>query len=129
LILNFAALADGVPEGAARCGMIGLAGLSVAAAFVGASAASLAVVEALRELLGGTAEAVPSYEVISVSLANPTRVEAAPNRRDGIVDSPRFRSGRSVGATVAGRRYTIIARRPRRPGRLPPSTKIAPVES
>lgn len=83
-------VAAGVPEGAARCGVIGLAGRSVAAAFVGAAAASLAVAEALRELLGGAAAAVPSYEVVAVSLANPTRVEAARNRHDRVVDSPGF---------------------------------------
>jgi hypothetical protein len=62
----------------------------VAAAFVGASAASLAVAEALRELLGGTAAHVPSYEVVSVSLANPARVETGRNRHDGVADNPGF---------------------------------------
>ena len=83
-------VAAGVSEGAARCGVIGLAGQSVAAAFVGASAASLAVAETLRELLGGTTADVPSYDVVSVSLANPTRVETARNRHDGVVDNPGF---------------------------------------
>jgi hypothetical protein len=84
------AVAAGLPEGIARCGMIDVAGQSVAASFVGATAASLAVAEVLRELLGGAAAAVPSYEVISVSLANPSRIQTAPNRHDGVVDNPGF---------------------------------------
>jgi hypothetical protein len=83
-------IAAGVPEGTARCGVVGLAGQSVAAAFVGTVAAGLAIAEALRELLGGTAASIPSYEVVSVSLANPARVDTAANRYPAIVDNPGF---------------------------------------
>jgi hypothetical protein len=67
-----------------------MAGVSVAASFVGAAASSLAIAECLRALHGGAQDAVPSYEVISLSLANPQTIEAAPNRVEGTVANPGF---------------------------------------
>ena len=58
-------------EGEARCGMVEVAGATVAAVFVGTTAACLAHAEALRALNGG-----PSYDVIDFSLRAPEYVEA-----------------------------------------------------
>lgn len=83
-------IAAGMPEGAARCGAVEIAGRSVAAAFVGTTAATMAIAELLRELLGGAAADIPSHEVLAISLANPTHAQAAPNQRTTPVTHPGF---------------------------------------
>lgn len=80
----------GVSEGSARCGIIELAGISVAASFVGATAACLAGAELLRSLHGGTENDVPIHEVVSLCMANPAHVDVAPNRHREPVDHPGF---------------------------------------
>jgi len=80
----------GQPEGAARCGLLQLAGRAVGASFVGATSACPGIAEVLREFLGGRAAGIPSYEVIAVSAANPARVSTAVNEWDGQIDSPGF---------------------------------------
>jgi len=68
----------GVDETAARCGMLQIAGVTVGAAFVGATAATLAVADVLRVLHGGT-----SYSVIALDLREPHRVRAVINTKPG----------------------------------------------
>lgn len=84
------AVQNGISEGTARCGAIQAAGRSVAAAFVGATASTLAIAEILREMLGGAATSIPSYEVIALPLANPEHIEAAHNHGPLVTDHPGF---------------------------------------
>jgi hypothetical protein len=58
-----------VDESGDRCGVLEIAGVSVATAFVGCAVASLSVAEVCRALAGG-----PRYEVVDLSLRNPARV-------------------------------------------------------
>lgn len=58
-------------EGEARCGMLEVAGATVAAVFVGMTAACLVHAEVCRAFNGG-----PSYEVIDFSLRAPEHIEA-----------------------------------------------------
>lgn len=57
---------QGADEGDARCGVVEILGLSVAAAFVGATASALALAEVLRPLHEG-----PSYSVLAIDLRSP----------------------------------------------------------
>ena len=68
----------GVAEGDVRCGMVEIAGATVGAAFVGATAGALAVSDLLRELHGGT-----NYTVISVDLRSPHCCAAVPDSSAG----------------------------------------------
>jgi hypothetical protein len=61
-----------VEESGDECGVLDIAGASVATAFVGCTAAALAVAEVCRAVAGG-----PQYEVIDLSLKNPGRVRVA----------------------------------------------------
>jgi hypothetical protein len=57
-----------------ECGVLEIAGASVATAFVGCAAAALTVAEVCRAVIGG-----PQYEVIDLSLKNPGRVRVVEN--------------------------------------------------
>ena len=61
-----------VAGGEDRCGVLQAAGEAVGTAFVGATAAVMAIAEAIRPLHGG-----PSLDVMSVDLRNPTEVHFA----------------------------------------------------
>jgi hypothetical protein len=61
-----------VDESGDRCGVLEIAGISVATAFVGCAAAALSVSEVCRALADG-----PRYEVVDLSLRNPARVRVA----------------------------------------------------
>jgi hypothetical protein len=71
-----------VDESGDRCGVLEIAGVSVATAFVGCAAAALSVAEVCRALAGG-----PRYEIVDLSLRNAARVrvvemaDATPFRR------------------------------------------------
>ena len=62
----------GIEPGAARCGVVELAGAAAAAAFVGATAAALAVADLLRLLHDGQ-----QYAVLGVDLRSPGETSAA----------------------------------------------------
>lgn len=62
----------GAEPGTARCGVVELAGAAAAAAFVGATAASLAVADLLRLLHGGQ-----QYAVLGVDLRSPGEASVA----------------------------------------------------
>jgi len=63
-----------VDETGDECGVLEIAGASVATAFVGCVAAALSVAEVCRAVVGG-----PQYEVIDLSLKNPSRVRVVEN--------------------------------------------------
>lgn len=76
-------VSEGMERGEAACGMTLVEGVSVAAAFVGATAGALAVADLLRSLHGGQ-----EYSVISLDLRTPISctavVNAAPDRQTGM---------------------------------------------
>jgi hypothetical protein len=88
--IHEAEVRKGVEPGHARCGVVQLASRSAAASFVGAAAACLAVSEVVRALNGGPAQGVPSNEIISVTLANPSRIEAITNETEPTTGNPGF---------------------------------------
>jgi hypothetical protein len=65
-------ISDGMSESEATCGVIEIAGVSIGAAFVGASAGALGVADLLRSLHGG-----PEYSVLNLDLANPAYLTTA----------------------------------------------------
>jgi hypothetical protein len=65
---------QGVDEGDATCGMTEIHGISVAAAFVGATASTLALADILRLLHSGT-----HYSVMALDLREPDRCDAVRN--------------------------------------------------
>lgn len=68
----------GQSKGEAECGVLEIAGRTVGAAFVGATAGTLAVAEALRALCQG-----PRYQVIDLSLRSPQYRAAVENESPG----------------------------------------------
>jgi hypothetical protein len=78
LVENTDAYKRMVEESGDRCGVLDLAGASVATAFVGCTAAALSVAEVCRALVAG-----PQYEVIDLSLKNPARVRVFENATPG----------------------------------------------
>jgi hypothetical protein len=81
-------LRDGSGEAEARCGVVQIADRSVAATFVGLVAACLTVAELVRALHGGPGDGVPVHKIISANLANPSRIDAVPNRESGAPSNP-----------------------------------------
>jgi hypothetical protein len=67
-------LADGVPPVEAQCGVAEIAGISVAAAFVGAIAAALALAAELRTLHEG-----PELAALTLDLRTPEKVQTLAN--------------------------------------------------
>jgi hypothetical protein len=61
----------GTDESAARCGMLGAAGVTVGAAFVGAITSTLVVADVVRLLHGGQI-----YTVITLDLRSPAGIQA-----------------------------------------------------
>ena len=78
-------------DGEIKCGIIDMAGISIGAAFVGCVAATLVLSEVLRTLAGG-----PRFEVLSVSLRSPQRLQAAINRHEGTVRNPGYVMARTL---------------------------------
>lgn len=76
---------DGLTTEAARCGVVEVAGRTVGAAFVGATASTLVVAEELRALHDG-----PRFEVISLSLRSPEHLDAVPNLAPGPYLNPGY---------------------------------------
>ncbi len=76
---------EGLNGGDIECGLVEVAGRSVGAAFVGCVAATLVLSEALRLIAGG-----PRFEVLSLSLRSPGRVEAVRNSREPPEVNPGF---------------------------------------
>jgi hypothetical protein len=71
-------IAAGESAGDARCGMLEFAGITVAAAFVGAVASALVLADPLRVLQGGN-----DYAVIGLDLRSPCDIQCAPNSAPG----------------------------------------------
>ena len=71
-------VAAGQDKGAARCGMLDIAGVTVGAAFVGVIASTLAIADILRVLHDG-----PSYAVIALDLREPYGLRAPDNGAPG----------------------------------------------
>jgi hypothetical protein len=71
-------VSDGVAPGTARCGMIAVAGIAVAAAFVGTFAGALVVADLLRTLHGGK-----PYCLIRCDLRSPSDLRSAENLAPG----------------------------------------------
>jgi hypothetical protein len=67
---------EGETPEVARCGVVQIAGRSVGASFVGASAAAIAVSEHLRVLAGG-----PQYDVLNLDLRDPRPSYTEPNQQ------------------------------------------------
>ena len=78
-------------DGEIKCGIIDVAGISVGAAFVGCVAATLVLSEVLRSLAGG-----PRFEVLSVSLRSPHKLQVAINRHEGSAGNPGFVMARTL---------------------------------
>ena len=78
-------IAQGVPEGTARCGVTAVAGIAIAAAFVGTFAGTLVLADVLRSLHGGTALCA-----IRCDLRTPTNLRSAPNAAPGPPLNPGF---------------------------------------
>lgn len=77
--------ADGADAVATRCGMTDIAGITVGAAFVGATAAALTLGDILRWLHGGA-----EISVLAFDLRTPTVVFAAENSAPGPFINPGF---------------------------------------
>ncbi len=75
----------GMSEDDARCGILEVAGQSVAAAFVGAATACLVLAEPLRMLSNG-----PRYEVVDWSLRSGGVAEVIPNDAPGPAINPGY---------------------------------------
>jgi hypothetical protein len=80
---------EGADEGDVTCGMTEVAGISVAAAFVGATAGALVVADLLRWLHGGA-----DYTVISLDLRDLGDVAAVLNADPGPFSNPGFTAAR-----------------------------------
>lgn len=76
-------IAAGESEGEAECGVLEVAGRTVGASFVGATAATLVIAEALRMLIRG-----PLYQVIDLSLRSPQHREVVRNETPGRYVNP-----------------------------------------
>jgi hypothetical protein len=76
---------QGVPEGAARCGVTAVAGIAIAAAFVGTFAGTLVLADILRSLHQG-----PAFCSIRCDLRTPTDLRTAPNTVPGPPVNPGF---------------------------------------
>lgn len=79
------AMKEGVSEDDARCGIIEVAGQTVAAAFVGAATACLALAEPLRMFSVG-----PRYEIVDWSLTSGSAAEVVVNVQPGTPINPGF---------------------------------------
>lgn len=75
--------AAGEDAGDVTCGLLEVAGVTVAAAFVGAFAGALVIADLLRHLHGG-----PSIAVLSIDLRSPAYVDTADNTRPGDYVNP-----------------------------------------
>jgi hypothetical protein len=75
----------GASRGQAECGVLEIAGRTVGAAFVGATAGTLVVAEVLRMLNGG-----PGYQVVDFSLRSPQHRVAVINERPRASTNPGF---------------------------------------
>ena len=73
----------GAEESAVRCGMLGIAGVSIGAAFVGAFASTVAIADILRLLHGG-----PDIAVLALDLRDPEDVRVVPNRMESEAAPP-----------------------------------------
>jgi hypothetical protein len=80
-------IAQGVPEGTARCGVIAVAGIAIAAAFVGTFAGTLVLADVLRSLHGG-----PALCAIRCDMRTPTDLRCAPNTAPRPPINPGFTS-------------------------------------
>lgn len=78
-------VATGVDRGEASCGMTEVAGITVGAAFVGATAGAFAVGDVLRLLHGG-----PEFSVVTLDLRNPGYPLVAPNDQQRGAVNPGF---------------------------------------
>ena len=81
----------GLPDGEIRCGLIEVAGASAGAAFVGCVAATFVLAEVLRALAGG-----PRFEVLSVSLRSPHKIQASNNTLKDTPGNPGFVRARTL---------------------------------
>lgn len=77
--------AQGIPDGTARCGVTAVAGIAVAAAFVGTFAGTLVLADVLRSLHQG-----PALCSIRCDLRTPTDLCSAPNSNPGPLVNPGF---------------------------------------
>ena len=80
---------DGIALGDATCGMTQMAGISVGASFVGATAGALAVGDLLRFFQHG-----PAYSIVSLDLRNPLALDAVTNSAPGPCMNPGFTRAR-----------------------------------
>ena len=78
-------------DGEIRCGIIEMAGVSAGAAFLGCVAATLVLSEALRALAGG-----PRFEVLSVSLRSPHKLQVSSNTFEPAPANPGFVRARTL---------------------------------
>jgi hypothetical protein len=87
-------IAQGVPEGTARCGVTTVAGIAIAAAFVGTFAGTLVLADVLRSLHRG-----PAVCAIRCDLRTPADLRCAPNTAPGPPINPGFTApAESLGA-------------------------------
>lgn len=77
----------GATRAEAQCGITEIAGISVAAAFVGAIAAALVIADVLRSLHEGSEPAI-----VSLDLRTPTRIAVVPNSSIAAATNPGFTS-------------------------------------
>jgi hypothetical protein len=82
-------IAAGRDRAEAECGVAEIAGVSVAAAFVGATAAVLVIADVLRLLHGG-----PDLAVLALDLRTPNRIDAVENTAGRRVFNPGFAHAR-----------------------------------
>ncbi len=80
---------EGATRAEAECGITEIAGISVAAAFVGAIAAALVIADVLRSLHEG-----PELAIVSLDLRTPTRIAAVPNSSVAVLTNSGFTSAR-----------------------------------
>jgi len=78
-------IAQGLPEGTARCGVTAVAGIAIAAAFVGTFAGTLVLADVLRSLHQG-----PALCAVRCDLRTPTDLRSAPNTAPGPPVNPGF---------------------------------------
>ena len=90
-------IAEGVPAGTARCGVTVVAGIAVAAAFVGTFAGAMVLADMLRYLHGGQ-----GFCLIRCDLRTPDDVRVAENTAPGPAVNPGFTAG---GETSEGDRF------------------------
>lgn len=82
----------GTEEAVARCGMLEFVGVTVGAAFVGATAGALAVADLLRLLHGGN-----DYSVIGLDLRTPSDPQTVANLMPGPYPAPAYTAATTIG--------------------------------